>query len=90
MRGSNMNELVQVIAECFPDLIEFLLRGGCTEKVNDLSHLFRNRKGWRLKSLEISPDLNHVDILQLFNQLDLLENISYNYGAMNVTRRAWY
>lgn len=90
IRGSNMNELVQVIAATFPDLTCLVLRGGRTDKVHDLSQIFANGKGWRLKTLDISPDLDHVDILRLFSQLDFLEMVTCKYGALVVTRRIYY
>lgn len=90
IRGSNMNELIQVIAECFPDIVNLVLRGGRTSKVSNLSQTFTNGKGWRLKKLDVTADLDYADILQLFKQLDFLEIVTCKYGALVVTRRIYY
>lgn len=89
-RGSNMNEIFQAIAECFPDIVSLTLRGGRTDTLNNLSQYLQNGKGWRLKFLDLSPNLDHEDILQLFDQHNFLESLSCKYGSLKVTRRVWY
>uniref|UniRef100_A0A336KZG6 CSON001014 protein n=1 Tax=Culicoides sonorensis TaxID=179676 RepID=A0A336KZG6_CULSO len=90
MRGPNMPELIQTICECFPNIINITLRGGRLTKICNLNEIFVQRKGWRLKSLDVSPNLDHNDILQLFKQCDLLESVSCLYGALIVNRRIYY
>lgn len=90
IRGWNMNEVINVTAECFPNIVNLVLRGGRTKHVNNLSQVFANGRGWRLKTIDITPDLDHEDILRLFEQLDFLEMVKCKYGALVVTRRIYY
>ncbi|XP_063703864.1 uncharacterized protein LOC134833476 [Culicoides brevitarsis] len=90
IRNTNMKELLQEIANKFPDIVDLTLRGGRTQKVSNLSEIFAGGKGWRLKTLDISPDLEHSDILQLFKQLDFLQVVTCKFGALVVTRRIYY
>lgn len=90
IRGSNMTKLVKFIGKYFPEIVLLVFRGGRTDKIRDLSQIFANGTGWRLKTLDISPDLDYDDILQLFKQLELLEKVTCKYGALVVTRRIYY